>query len=125
MSLYYYSKSHECFCLDDQVAVVSITAYAVDQLGEITFVQLPEVGQTLKRGESFGEIESVKTVSELYSPISGTVLEINDSLDAEPEQINEDSLKQGWMIKLKLSDASEVANYMDQAAYEDYTDQLS
>lgn len=125
MSPYYFSKSHECFCVEGDIAQVSITAYAVDQLGEITFVQLPEAGKTLKQGESFGEIESVKTVSELYAPVSGSVIAINEALDTEPELINEDSLQLGWMMKLKLSDPNELDSCMDQAAYEEYIDQLS
>src|SRR3990167_512508 len=99
MSAYYYTSSHECFELDGNQATVSITPYAVDQLGEITFVQLPEVGRELSKGESFGEIESVKTVSELYAPLSGKVLAINADLDAQPEKVNEDPQLLGWMLK--------------------------
>ncbi|PIQ25302.1 glycine cleavage system protein H [bacterium (Candidatus Blackallbacteria) CG17_big_fil_post_rev_8_21_14_2_50_48_46] len=122
---YYYTTSHECFSLEGQTATVSITEYAVDQLGEITFVQLPEVGRELSKGESFGEIESVKTVSELYAPVSGKVVAINSELDAQPELVNDDSLKLGWMLKIELSQPDEVSQCMDQAAYQEYLDGLS
>jgi len=125
MSEYYYTSSHECFVLDGNQATVSITPYAVDQLGEITFVQLPEVGRELNKGESFGEIESVKTVSELYAPLSGKVLEINTDLDAQPEKVNEDPQALGWMLKLELSAPDEVAQCMDAAGYQGYLDGLA
>lgn len=125
MSEYYYTSSHECFVLDGNQATVSITPYAVDQLGEITFVQLPEVGRELNKGESFGEIESVKTVSELYAPLSGKVLEINTDLDAQPEKVNEDPQALGWMLRLELSAPDEVAQCMDAAGYQGYLDGLA
>ncbi len=125
MSAYYYTSSHECFELDGNQATVSITPYAVDQLGEITFVQLPEVGRELSKGESFGEIESVKTVSELYAPLSGKVLAINADLDAQPEKVNEDPQALGWMLKLELSKPEEVAQCMDAAGYQGYLEGLA
>lgn len=125
MAQYYFSKSHECFTLDGDTATISITAYAVDQLGEITYVQLPAVGKTLKQGDSFGEIESVKTVSELYAPISGTVTAINADLDAQPELVNADTYTQGWMLKLTVSNPDEVAGLMDEAAYQAYIEALA
>lgn len=125
MSDYLFRESHECFRQEGKTAVVSITGYAVEQLGEITFVQLPELGQELKQGDVFGEIESVKTVSELYAPISGKVVARNESLDAAPEQVNEDSLNLGWLIKVEMSQPEELASCMDQAAYEAYLDQLA
>lgn len=121
----YFSKSHECFSLDGNIATVSITPYAVDQLGEITYVQLPAVGKTLKQGESFGEIESVKTVSELYAPISGTVTAVNGDLDAQPELVNADTYTQGWMLKIELSQPDEVAALMDESAYTAYIEALA
>lgn len=122
---FYYTASHECFSVEGSVATVGITPYAVEQLGEITFVQLPEVGRNLKKGESFGEIESVKTVSELYAPLSGTVLEINPELDTQPERVNEDPLSVGWMLKLEIADASEISQCMDEAAYHQYLEGLA
>lgn len=125
MSAYYYTSSHESFVLDGNQATVSITPYAVDQLGEITFVQLPEVGRSLTKGESFGEIESVKTVSELYAPLSGKVVAINTELDAQPEKVNEDPQALGWMLRLELTAPDEVAQCMDAAAYQGYLDGLA
>ncbi len=119
---YYYAKTHECFSVEDGVATVSITAHAVDQLGEITYVELPGVGDSFEAGASFGEIESVKTVSELYAPVSGEVVAINTELDAEPERVNDDPLTAGWMIKLKLSDPTEVEQCLSEADYNAYLD---
>lgn len=125
MSTYYYSKTHECFRLEDGEAIISITPYAVEQLGEVTYVQLPEVGKVLQQGDAFGEVESVKTVSELYAPISGTVKAINHSLDNNPEQLNEDPLNQGWMIRLSADKLEELEACLDQAGYQAYLDQLA
>lgn len=125
MSTYYYSKTHECFHLEDGEAVVSITPYAVEQLGEVTYVQLPEVGKHFAQGESFGEVESVKTVSELYAPLSGTVKAVNSSLEDAPEQLNADPLSQGWLIRLSADKLEELDGCLDQAAYQAYLDQLA
>lgn len=125
MSDYYFSQSHECFCLESEnLAVVSITQYAVDQLGEITYVQLPAVGAHFAKGDAFGEIESVKTVSELYAPAAGVVESINSELDATPELVNEDSLQKGWLLKLRLDQPDELAGLMDKPAYEAYLEGL-
>jgi glycine cleavage system H protein len=120
MSETYFTTSHECFVLDGNKATVSITPYAVEQLGEITYVQLPTIGQELTKGESFGEIESVKTVSELYAPLSGKVLAINSALDSQPELVNEDPAKQGWMLQIELSEPDQIAECMDEAGYQNY-----
>jgi len=125
MSTYHYSKTHECFRVEDGEAIVSITAYAVDQLGEVTYVQLPAVGTQVQQGEAFGEIESVKTVSELYAPLSGTVKAINTALDSQPELINEDPLNVGWLLRISLDKLEELNTSLDQAAYEEYIDKLS
>lgn len=126
MSDYFYTQSHECFRIEgDKSAVVSITQYAVDQLGEITYVQLPSPGTHFAQGDSFGEIESVKTVSELYAPAAGTVTEVNGELDAHPELVNDDSLKQGWLLKLELDNPADTAGMMDKAGYEAYLEGLS
>jgi glycine cleavage system H protein len=122
MSQYYYTKTHECFSVDGDIATLSITPHAVDQLGEITYVELPKVGTELAAKASFGEIESVKTVSELYAPVSGTVTEINTALDSEPERVNDDPLTQGWMIKLKMSQPEELKECLSEADYQAYLD---
>lgn len=122
MSPYYYTKTHECFSVEGDIATLSITPHAVDQLGEITYVELPKVGTELSAKTSFGEIESVKTVSELYAPISGTVTEVNTALDSEPELLNEDSLTQGWMLKVKMSQPEELNACLSEADYQAYLD---
>jgi len=98
-----YTKEHEWVSIDEGVATVGITDYAQSELGDIVFVELPEVGDEVEELESFGTIEAVKTVSELYSPVSGTVVEVNEALEDKPELINEDPYGDGWMIKVKFS----------------------
>lgn len=120
----YYTKSHESFTLVGTVATISITPYAVEQLGEITYVQLPAVGTVFNREQSFGEVESVKTVSELYAPVSGTVTEINTALQDKPEWLNEDLANQGWLLKLELSNPDEVNSCLSEADYQAYIEQL-
>lgn len=119
----YYSKTHESFRFEGEEAVISITAYAIEQLGEITFVQMPEVGQHFDQGESFGEIESVKTVSELYAPLAGTVTAIHEALDETPELLNEDDST--WIIRLKADAPGDSGDAMDQAAYDAYIENLA
>lgn len=104
-----YAKSHEWLKLaPDGTALVGITDYAQSSLGDITFVQLPKPGASLKAGETFGVVESVKAASDLYAPVSGTVLETNAALDAHPEQVNQSPYADGWMLKLKLADPAEA-----------------
>ena len=98
-----YTKEHEWVSIDDGVATVGITDYAQSELGDIVYVELPEVGDEVEELESFGTIEAVKTVSELFSPVSGTVEEINEALEDKPELINEDPYGDGWMIKVKIT----------------------
>lgn len=114
-----YAKSHEWLKLaDDATATIGITDYAQNSLGDITYVQLPKVGATLKAGETFGVVESVKAASDLYSPVSGIVLEVNRALDAAPETVNQAPYEAGWMIKLKLSDPASVKSLLDAVAYQ-------
>jgi glycine cleavage system H protein len=114
-----YAKSHEWLKLaGDGTATVGITDYAQNSLGDITYVQLPKVGATLKAGETFGVVESVKAASDLYAPVGGTVVAINSALDAKPETLNSTPYDDGWMIKLKLTDPSGAEALMDAAAYE-------
>jgi glycine cleavage system H protein len=113
-----YAKSHEWLKLgDDGTATVGITDYAQAALGDITYVQLPKVGAVLKQGSNFGVVESVKAASDVYAPASGTVTEVNTSLDSAPEILNRDAYEAGWILKLKLADAGEAAALMDAAAY--------
>ena len=113
-----YSKDHEWIRVDGERGTVGITDYAQKQLGDVVFVELPAPGRTLRAGESFGSVESVKAVSELFSPVSGEVVETNAALQGKPETINNDPHGAGWMIVLKLKDAAEAQALMDAARYE-------
>ena len=113
-----YAKSHEWLRPEaDGTATVGITDYAQSSLGDITFVQLPKVGATLKAGETFGVVESVKAASDLYLPVAGTILAINSALDGAPETVNSAPYGGGWMLRLKLADPAAVGALLDPAAY--------
>lgn len=113
-----YTSEHEWVRLDGDVATVGITDYAQDQLGDIVFVELPGEGETLEKGDTFGVVESTKSVSDLYVPLSGTVIESNDPLLDSPEILNEDPYGEGWMIRIKISDPQEVEALLDVKAYQ-------
>ena len=115
-----YDREHEWVRVDGGVATIGISHFAQDQLGEVVYVDLPSPGDAVSAGDSFGEVESVKSVSELFSPVSGEIVEVNDALDDAPETVNEDPYGDGWMIKVKLADASEVDALMDADSYEGY-----
>jgi glycine cleavage system H protein len=112
-----YNKEHEWIGVKESEATVGVSFFAQSELGDVVFVELPEVGQVLKVGEEFGTVESVKAVSELYSPVSGEVLETNKDLEDHPEFINEDPYGRGWMMKVRLSDPGELELLMDVTAY--------
>lgn len=113
-----YAKSHEWLKpAGDGTAIVGITDYAQASLGDITYVQVPKVGAALKAGEVFGVVESVKAASDLYAPVSGTVVEVNSTLDTAPETVNQVPYEGGWMLKLKLADPASPATLLDAAAY--------
>ncbi len=103
-----YSKEHEWVVVDGDVATIGISDFAQDQLGEVVYVDMPSEGDALKSGDSFGEIESVKSVSELFAPVSGEIVEVNSSLGDTPETVNSDPHGDGWMIKIRLDDAGEL-----------------
>ena len=113
-----YTKDHEWVRIDGDQAFIGITDYAQSELGEIVFVDVQTVGETIAQGEAFGAVEAVKTVSDLFMPLSGEVLEFNDRLENEPELVNNDPYGDGWMIKISVSDLSEKANLLDAAAYQ-------
>lgn len=115
-----YDREHEWVRLEGDVATIGISDFAQDQLGEVVYVDLPSVGEAVSTGESFGEVESVKSVSELFSPVSGEIVEVNEALEDAPETVNEDCYNAGWMIKVKLEDAGEVEALMDADDYEAY-----
>jgi glycine cleavage system H protein len=117
-----YDKEHEWVRIEGDMAKVGITHFAQDQLGEVVYVDLPAVGDTVASGDTFGEIESVKSVSELFSPVTGEVVSVNDELDAAPESINEDPYGSGWMIEVKMSDPSEAGGLMSAADYEAFVE---
>ncbi|MEM7159164.1 MAG: glycine cleavage system protein GcvH [Myxococcota bacterium] len=112
-----YSEQHEWAKVDGDLIVVGITKHAIDQLGDITMVTLPDAGDELTQGESFGDIDSVKAVSELYAPVSGKVTEINEALEDAPETVNSDPYGEGWLVKVEPSDKAQLDSLMDAAAY--------
>lgn len=114
-----YSKEHEWVANEEATATVGITDYAQEQLGEIVFVELPAVGDTISKDDPFGVIESVKAASDIYAPVSGTVVEVNQDLPESPEVINEDPYGDGWLIKVRISDPDELDDLMDGHEYED------
>jgi glycine cleavage system H protein len=114
-----YSKDHEWVRVEGENALVGITAFAQGELGDIVFVDVDTEGETLDKDEVFGTIEAVKTVSDLFMPVSGEVLEVNAKLEDEPELINTDSYGDGWVIKISIADASELDNLLDSASYQE------
>jgi glycine cleavage system H protein len=117
-SNYRYTKEHEWVRAEGDVATVGITDYAQHELGDVVFVEMPKPGTKLNAGQSFGTVESVKAVSDIYAPVSGEVTEVNSALSDTPETINQDPHGKAWLIKLKLANSSELAKLMDAAAYE-------
>lgn len=113
-----YHKEHTWVKIESDVATVGITDHAQDQLGEILFVDLPSVGDTVTQSDTFGSIESVKVASDLYAPISGEIIEVNEALDDEPELVNSSPYEDGWMIKVKVDNPDEEANLLSSSEYE-------
>ena len=113
-----YTKSHEWARIEGDTATIGITQHAEEELGDVALLLPPDVGRVLQAGEKFGEIESIKAVSDLYAPVSGTVTEVNETLVNTPEAVNDDPFGAGWMIKIKMSDPAEADALMDKAAYD-------
>jgi glycine cleavage system H protein len=113
-----YSDEHEWLRMEDDTAVIGITHFAQDSLGDVVFVELPEVGSDVSQFEKMGEIESVKAVSDLYSPVGGKVIEVNDSLADSPELVNDSPYGDGWMLKVELADSSEIERLMSASEYD-------
>src|SRR5215471_4842140 len=113
-----YTKEHEWVNVEGGVATIGITDYAQTELGDVVFAELPKVGAKLEAGKSFGNVESVKAVSEIYAPVAGEVSATNDELTKTPELLNSDPHGKGWMVKVKLANAAEINSLMDAAAYE-------
>jgi glycine cleavage system H protein len=120
----YYTQDHEWIDVDGDSATVGITDYAQSQLGDIVFAEVPSVGATLKKGGDAAVVESVKAASDVYAPVSGTVTEGNDALEADPALVNSDPEGEGWFFKLTLSDTSELDSLMDAEAYKAFVDGL-
>ena len=117
-----YTKEHEWVKIDGTTATVGITDWAQGELGDIVFVELPDVGADIEQMDAFGTIEAVKAVSELYAPLSGKVVEVNSALDDDPMAINNDPYGDGWMIKVEVSDASQLEHLLDAGGYKDIID---
>ena len=117
----HYSKDHEWARVEGDTAVVGITDYAQNSLGDVVYVELPKAGEQFAANESFGSVESVKAVSEVFSPVSGEIASINESLNDEPEKVNQDPYVEGWMIRVKMSNPGEVDSLLTAAEYEDFT----
>jgi glycine cleavage system H protein len=124
MSAIRYTKEHEWVLVDGDTATVGISPYAQEQLGDVVFVELPEVGKKIEKGKEMAVVESVKAASEVYAPIGGEVVEVNNALTDAPATVNEDALGKGWFAKIKLANKAELDGLMDEAAYKAYVDGL-
>ena len=120
----HFTKDHEWLKVDGDTATVGITAYAAEQLGDVVYVELPETGRTVKKGEGAAVVESVKAASDVYSPVSGEVIETNGTLADEPGTVNQAAETQGWFLKIRLSDRSELDGLLDEDGYRDYVASL-
>lgn len=120
-----YQESHEWARVDGEVMTVGISDYAQDELGDVVFVELPEVGATMKQGDAFGVVESVKAASDLYMPAGGEIVETNEVLKDSPEKVNEDPFGDGWIVKVKMANAGQLDSLMDSAAYKTFTEGLN
>ncbi|MDX1402479.1 MAG: glycine cleavage system protein GcvH, partial [Kiloniellales bacterium] len=120
MSKLLFSEEHEWILVEDDIATIGITDHAQEQLGEVVYVETPEIGSALAKGDEAGVVESVKAASEVYSPISGEVVEANEDLADSPQKVNEDAMGDGWFFKMTVGDAGELEDLMDEAAYKDF-----
>ena len=114
-----YTKDHEWVKIEGDIATVGITEFAQSELGDIVYVEIETVGETISQEEVFGSIEAVKTVSDLFMPLSGEILEFNEELDGNPELVNSDPYGAGWMVKVKITDTSEIEKLLDSSAYQE------
>ncbi len=117
---YRYTKEHEWVHVDGDYGTIGITDYAQHELGDIVFVDLPQPGKQITKGQSFGSVESVKAVSDIFAPVSGSVIEVNELLKQKPEKLNDDPHGEGWLVKVKLSHPDEVTSLLSSAEYEEY-----
>ena len=124
MSDIFYTEDHEWVLIEGDIGVVGISPYAQEQLGDVVYVELPEIGKALKQKDEAAVVESVKAASEVYAPLSGEVVEVNEALSGEPALVNQDASGAGWFLKIKISDTSETGNLMTEDEYKSYTDGL-
>lgn len=121
MSKVYYTKDHEWLNVEGNTATIGISTYAAGQLGDVVFVELPGVGKAVKKGDDIAVVESVKSASEIYAPVSGDITAANDALENAPETVNDDAQGAGWFFKMTVSDVSQLEGLMDEAAYAEFT----
>jgi glycine cleavage system H protein len=122
MTLLRFTTDHEWIRLEGELAVIGITDYAQSQLGDVVYVELPEIGRQVEKGKEAAVVESVKAASEVYAPVSGEVAEVNDAIAADPAKVNADPMGEGWFIKLRLADPKELDGLMDEAAYQRFVE---
>ena len=115
-----YTTEHEWVKLDGDIATVGITDFAQSELGDVTYIEMPEIGRQINKGESFGVVESVKAVSDVYAPVSGEIVEVNGALEAQPETVNSSPYEDAWLIKLRVQNRGEVDQLLDAAAYQEH-----
>lgn len=120
-----YTEEHEWVLIEDDIATVGITDFAQDALGDVVFVELPEEGASAEAGKSFGVVESVKAVSDIYAPITGEIVEVNEELPDTPEMVNSSPYEDGWMIKIKIADPAELDDLLDAEAYREFVEEES
>ncbi|MGP1396378.1 MAG: glycine cleavage system protein GcvH [Inquilinaceae bacterium] len=125
MSTIRFTQDHEWIRIDDGVGTVGITDYAQNQLGDVVYVELPDVGRSLEKGKDAAVVESVKAASEIYAPVGGEVVEVNQTVADDPSTVNKDPLGDGWFLKLRVADPAEVESLMDEAAYQSFIEGLS
>ena len=119
----FYTKEHEWVLLEDNIATIGITDFAQESLGDVTYIQLPKEGETVNKNDPFGIVESVKAVSDLYSPVTGRILEVNQPLLEAPELVNQDPYSDGWMVKVELKNTSDTDDLMQASAYQEYIEE--
>jgi len=123
MGVLRFTRDHEWIRLDGELAVVGVTDYAQSQLGDVVYVELPEIGRRVEKGKEVAVVESVKAASEVYAPASGEVAEVNEALAVDPAKVNADPMGEGWFLKLRLTDLKELEGLLDEAAYQQFIEQ--
>ena len=124
MAEFKYTKDHECLYIDGEIASIGITAHAKDALGDLVFIELSEIGKNISKGDEVAVVESVKTAAEVYSPVAGEIIEANEAITDDLELISHGINEDGWLVKLKISDASALGDLMDAAAYGEYLKEI-